>query len=190
LPGAGKSTLAHRLARHLARLGRPVRWWYEEERGHPLHPFDDSGSLARVADDLSSGRHARVVAAVLDRWRDLAAALARGDGGGATAVMDGMLFGHLTWSLFPADAPPAEIEAYVLEAARHLRAVRPALPYLRQPDVGAARQSAAATPRSTSATWSSSSAASLQRCRVAAAFTRPQSRACWSSAATGIVCVT
>jgi hypothetical protein len=116
-----------------------VRWWYEEERGHPLHPFDDPVSLGRVADDLYSGRHARVVAAVLDRWRDLAAALARGGGGEATVVMDGMLFGHLTWSLFPADVPQAEIEAYVLEAARHLRAMLPVLLlYLRQPDVGAA----------------------------------------------------
>jgi thymidylate kinase len=151
LPGAGKSTLAHRIARHLARLGRPVRWWYEEERGHPLHAFDDRESLGRVVDDLFSGHHARFVAAVLDRWRGLASTLAGGDG---TVVMDGMLLGHLTWSLFPADVPPAEIEGYVRTAAGHLRGLRPALLYLRQPDVGAAvRRTCRRRGGATEAAW-------------------------------------
>jgi thymidylate kinase len=153
LPGAGKSTLAQRLVRHLARLHRPVRWWYEEERGHPLHPFDDPASLRRVADDLFSGRHSAVVAAVLDRWQGLAKAVAR-DEDGVTVVMDGMLFGHLTWSLFPADVPPAEIAAYVREAARRLETANPLLLYLRQPDVGAAlRRTCRRRGGDTETTW-------------------------------------
>ena len=137
LPGAGKSTLAQRVTLALQRQGRPVRWWYEEQRGHPLHPFRGPAGLRRVVDDLFSGRHARVVAAVLARWEALAAAITA-DASGATVVLDGMLFGHLTWSLFPADVPREEIAAYVLAAGQRLEGVPLLLLRLRQPDAGAA----------------------------------------------------
>ncbi len=135
LPGAGKSTTAHFLARHLARQAIPHRWWYEEERGHPLAVFDDRASLRRVVEALSSGQHRPVVAAVLDRWRQLAARLRAAD---EIVLLDGCLFGHLTWSLFPAGVPEAEIHAYLAEVERIIAGCAPCLIALDQEDVAAA----------------------------------------------------
>ena len=135
LPGAGKSTTAHFLARHLARNAILHRWWYEEERGHPLAVFDDRASLRRVVEALSSGQHRPVVAAVLDRWRGLAERLRAAD---EIVLLDGCLFGHLTWSLFPAGVPEAEIHAYLAEVEQIIGGCAPCLIDLREEDVAGA----------------------------------------------------
>ncbi len=65
LPGSGKSTTAHALARLLAGRRVPVRWWYEEEINHPVYAFRDRASLRQVVDDLARGEYRRVIAAAL-----------------------------------------------------------------------------------------------------------------------------
>jgi hypothetical protein len=132
LPGSGKSTTAHALARHLTRLGVPIRWWYEEEVGHPVYVFQNLDSLRQVVDDLNQGRYGAVVAAALDQWRRFAAMLAAS---GEVGLIDSCLFGYLTWTLFPHDRPEAEILAYVAEVERIVAPLNPCLIYFRQEDV-------------------------------------------------------
>jgi thymidylate kinase len=135
LPGAGKSTTAQFLARQLARRGIAARWWYEEELGHPVYLFRDRASLRQVLDDLAAGRRRRVVADALRHWRRFVAEARRSD---PIALLDGCLFGYLTWTLFHFDAPEPEIAAYVERVAEIIRPLDPCLVVLRQPDVAGA----------------------------------------------------
>jgi hypothetical protein len=112
-----------------------VTWWYEEIRDHPLHVFHDLDSMQRVVDDLFSGRHAPIIAAVLDRWRSLAESVR---GSEKVVVLDSCLLGYLTWTLFPADVGSDEIMAYVAETTEIIAPLRPSLVYLYQHDIAAA----------------------------------------------------
>ena len=138
IPGSGKSTTAHALQRQLAAMGTPHRWWYEGERGHPLYTFDDAASLNQTVADVFSGdpeRVQRVVGATLERWRALAAAL---ETAREVLLFDGMLYGHLGWTLFAGDVPAHTIAAYVAEAEEIAASVGMCLVLLRPDDVGAA----------------------------------------------------
>src|SRR5688572_6947764 len=105
IPGSGKSTLAARLTRVLSQAGVPHTWWYEEAKGHPLHTYGDWPSFDRLLGEIFSGDPARrghVTEQVLERWGEIGESLARGE---EVGILDGALFGHLTWTLFPAGAP-------------------------------------------------------------------------------------
>jgi thymidylate kinase len=144
VPGSGKSTTAHFLHRHLARLGVPHRWWYEGERGHPLYVFEDAASLNQTVDDIFSQkpeRVQRIVGGTLTKWRELAAALEQS---GEVALLDGMLYGHLTWTLFPAGVPNDVTMAYVAEAERAIHPLSPCVIYFRPDDVAGAMRRIAA----------------------------------------------
>ena len=137
IPGSGKSTAAGRLSQVLAHAGVPHRWWYEEAQGHPLHTYGDWPSFDWMPEELFSGEAARrrtVIDAVLERWGTMAESLAQGE---EVGILDGALFGHLTWTLFPAGAPDAETMSYVAEAERRVEVAKPCLVYLRQDDLGA-----------------------------------------------------
>lgn len=134
LPGSGKSTTAQALARTLADTGAPVRWWYEEEVGHPVYVFQDRASLRQVVDDLARGAYRRVIAAALAQWRRFAAMVQEAE---TIVLIDSCLFGYLTWSLFPVAVPEVEIHAYVTEVARIIAPCHPCLIYFYQHDVAA-----------------------------------------------------
>ena len=134
IPGSGKSTTGQFLARHLADRGISARWWYEEEAGHPVWLFDDRDSLQHLLDRLSGGDVSGVVSDALDRWRQFAQAQ---QGADAVALLDSSFLGYLTWTLFPADVPAAEIRAYLAEVERIVSPLDPCLVYFRQRDVGA-----------------------------------------------------
>lgn len=135
LPGSGKSTLAHFLLRRLSERGIAARWWYEEERGHPLYIFRDAASLQQVLDDLAAGNYRQVIAAALAKWRQFSQALQDSD---TVVILDSCLFGYLTWTLFPYAVPRADIDAYLAEVVRIIRVNDPRLIYLYQDDVPAA----------------------------------------------------
>ena len=133
IPGSGKSTAAGRLHRACAQLGLPNQWWYEETKGNPLHTYHDWPSMDRELGDIFSGdaaRRGKVVESTLARWETLGTALADGR---ELGILDGMLLGSLTWTLFPAGAPEEEITAYLAEAERRVAPAKPCLVYLRQP---------------------------------------------------------
>lgn len=138
LPGSGKSTLAQFLVRHLIAHQIPARWWYEEEKGHPLYIFHDSASMQRVLDDLFVGNYRDVIAVALDKWRQFSAALQSSD---TVVLLDSCLFGYLTWTLFPFNVPEAEIHAYVTAVEQIIHANNPRLIYLYQNDVAGALRS-------------------------------------------------
>ena len=137
IPGSGKSTAAWRLNRVLGQVGVAHTWWYEEAKGHPRHTYGDWPSFDRMLGEIFSGEAARrraVIDEVLERWGTMGESLARGE---EVGILDGALFGHLTWTLFPAGAPNEETMGYVAEAERRLAAAKPCLIYMRQEDVGA-----------------------------------------------------
>ena len=134
IPGAGKSTLAHALLRQLHARGIAARWWYEEVVGHPVYCFRDRAELLSVVADLSSGQHRVVIAAALAQWRHFAATVTASD---EVVLLDGCLFGYLTWSLFLFAVPADETLAYVAEVGAILADLRPQIVYLRQADVSA-----------------------------------------------------
>ena len=134
VPGAGKSTLAQTLLRHLVRHGIPARWWYEEDADHPVYVFHDHASLQHVLAELSSGRHAGVVAQALTVWQRFADAVLSQE---EIVLLDGCLFGYLTWSLFPLAVSTAEIHAYLGAVARIIAPLAPCLVSLSQDDMAA-----------------------------------------------------
>lgn len=134
LPGSGKSTTAHTVARLLADRGVPVRWWYEEEVNHPVYAFRDRTTLQQVVDDLADGEYRRVLATALAQWRRFAVLM---QGTDSVVLIDGCLLGYLTWSLFPLAVPEAEIREYVAEVERIIAPATPCLIYFYQQDVGA-----------------------------------------------------
>lgn len=135
LPGSGKSTLAHFLIRRLTEQGIAAKWWYEEEIGHPLYIFHDAASMQQVLDNLAAGNYRQVITAALAKWRQLSQALQTSD---TVVILDSCLFGYLTWTLFPYDAPQQDIHAYLAEVARIIHDNDPCLVYLYQDDVTAA----------------------------------------------------
>jgi thymidylate kinase len=132
IPGSGKSTMGQFLESAITTRGTRVIWWYEEQKGHPLYVFDDDESIPQVVDDLFSGRHQRVIDAVVDRWRLFAAQVEAADD---VVILDSCLYGFLTWTLFPADVPTSVIEAYVDAVEGILRPVEPSLIYFYHDDV-------------------------------------------------------
>lgn len=132
IPGSGKSTLAQFLTHTLTRSGVACRWWYEEEKGHPLYVFHDLASLQQTIDDLSAGRHQAVIEAALEKWRAFAQNLQTSE---HIVILDGCLFSYLTWSLFPLDIPDGEIQRYLWEVEHILQPLHPCLIYLYQQDL-------------------------------------------------------
>jgi thymidylate kinase len=138
VPGSGKSTMAQRLGRSLARAGVPHRWWYEGERGHPAYSFHDSAALAETLGHVFSGdaeRVQRVIEASLAQWRALAQTQTQSN---EVLIFDGILYGHLMWTMMPADVPHEVTAAYVAETEAIIAPLRPSVVYLRPVDVGAA----------------------------------------------------
>lgn len=134
LPGSGKSTTAHALTRLLASQQIPVRWWYEEERDHPVYIFRDRATLQHLVDALDRGEYREVILDALAQWQSFAATVQDMD---TVVIIDSCLFGYLTWSLFPFDVPEAEIRSYVSAVADIIAPAHPALIYFYQDNVAA-----------------------------------------------------
>lgn len=135
MPGSGKSSMAHALQRRLAALEAPHRWWYEGEQGHPLYTFSDWKSMDAWIGELCSGDAQRVEAAVavtLSQWRRLGEVLAARE---EVVLFDGMLYGHVGWTLFAGDAPAETIREYVAAAEEAVEPMGALLVYLRPDDV-------------------------------------------------------
>ncbi|MGN6759377.1 MAG: hypothetical protein ACTHMJ_23660 [Thermomicrobiales bacterium] len=133
-PGSGKSTTAQIIARRLREQGIPARWWYEEEADHPVYAFHDHASLQQTVADLTGGQYRRVIAAALEQWRRFVDGLRTEE---TVAIVDGCLYGYLTWSLFPLDVPLNEIRAYVSAVEQIIAPAEPCLIYFRQDDLAA-----------------------------------------------------
>ena len=132
IPGSGKSVAAQTVARRLNEAGKPVRWWYEEEVGHPIYLFHAATTLQAINRNFFSGAHERVVAAALQRWARFADEALRS---GTTAVADGTFFGYLTWTLHYLDRPADETLTYARHVQDALAPLDVWLVYLRQRDV-------------------------------------------------------
>lgn len=135
IPGSGKSTLAQFIAHTLDRQGIACRWWYEEENNHTLYVFHDQASLLRTIGYLSSGRYHEVMAAALEKWKTFAQKLQSSE---TVAILDGCLFGYLTWSLFPLDIPAEEIQTYLSQIEQIILPAHPCIIYLYQQDTAQA----------------------------------------------------
>jgi thymidylate kinase len=135
IPGSGKSTLAQFIERTLTRQGIACQWWYEEEKGHPLYVFHDLASLQETVQALHDGWYREVVEAALEKWKLFVERLQSLE---TVGILDGCLFGYLTWSLFPLDIPVAEIQGYLARVEQIIRPLQPCVIYLYQQDVARA----------------------------------------------------
>ncbi|MWC29181.1 hypothetical protein [Paenibacillus sp. MMS18-CY102] len=135
IPGSGKSSTAQYLSRMLDQLGYPNKWWYEEVVGHPAYVFRDAVSAIGIVNDLRNGNYRDVIAKALKRWEQFAAYVDCSD---EIILIDGCLFGYLTWSLFPNNVPEAEIATYLKAVEAIIKRLNPCLIYLYQDDVDAA----------------------------------------------------
>ncbi len=131
LPGSGKTTTAQRIWLHLRRLGRPARWWFEHEVGHPI--FDDD--QVRVARAQGGVEPNAIFARAVDHYAALTAQLRASD---ETVLLESTLFQSAVGTQVLMDLPVAEIERHFVQAMAAVAPLRPALVYLRPPDVGAA----------------------------------------------------
>ena len=129
IPGSGKSTLAQFIAHALTRQGVACHWWYEEEKNHPLYVFHDQTSLQHTVDALTDGRYRQIVEAVLEQWKVFAQAIQSSE---TVVILDGCLFGYLTWSLLPLDIPVDEIQTYLSQVEQIIHPLQPCLIYLYQ----------------------------------------------------------
>ncbi|GHO67936.1 hypothetical protein KSC_068280 [Ktedonobacter sp. SOSP1-52] len=135
ISGSGKSTLAQFLAHTLIRSGIACRWWYEEEKGHPLYVFHDRASLQDTVNNLSTGHYQKVIDAALEKCKEFTQAIQSSEN---IVILDGCLFGYLTWSLFPLDIPDAEIQRYLSQVEQIIEPISPSLIYLYQQDIAQA----------------------------------------------------
>ncbi|WP_164545499.1 AAA family ATPase [Paenibacillus albus] len=135
IPGSGKSTTAQLIANELRRMGVNHKWWYEEEKGHPVYFYEDYTEIQAIIDDLTNGNYPKVIDNALKKWRQFAdSVLSSGD----VVIVDSCLFGYLTWTLFPFEVPAQEIEAYVRAVEQIIKPLNPHVIYYYQADIGAA----------------------------------------------------
>jgi thymidylate kinase len=137
LPGSGKSSTAQAVERRLRDCGVPARWWYEEEKGHPVYIFHDAASLGQAVELFFSPEYPRAVEQALARWRAFARAAASEE---RVLLIDSCLLGYVTWTLHHVDAPMAEVERYLEALAEILAPLEPCLVLLRQDDVAASQE--------------------------------------------------
>lgn len=135
IPGSAKSTTAQFISHNLSESNIPHKWWYEEEKGHPVYAYDNYESMIQVVDDLSNGNYREVISMALGRWEEFSISVQSSN---ETIIVDSCLFGYLTWSLFPNNVPNQEIIDYVLEVERIIRKCNPCLIYFYQNDVSEA----------------------------------------------------
>jgi thymidylate kinase len=135
IPGSGKSTLAQFVTHALTCSGIACRWCYEEEKDHPLYVFHDQASLQQTVDALTAGRYRQIIEAALVKWKEFSQRLQSSE---AIVILDGCLFGYLTWSLFPQNVPADEIQSYLSQVEQIIHPLHPCLIYLYQQDVARA----------------------------------------------------
>lgn len=137
LPGSGKSSTSQRLCFHLRRLGRPARWYFEHERGHPIFD-DDQVRLARATGPTEPN-------GILERALAGYATLAARPPGGAesTLILESTLFQTSVGTQLLMDIPADEIERHFLRGMAVVAPLAPALIVFRPPDVAAALHRAA-----------------------------------------------
>src|SRR5690625_255459 len=135
LPGSGKSTTAHHLSRFLTNAAIDNKWWYEEEKGHPVYIYKDQEDAQYVIKDLSDGKYNTVINKALEQWRNFGSYL---EGADKTVLIDSCFFGYLTWSLFPFDVPEEVINEYTFAVEEIIKPFNPCLIYFYQDDVNQA----------------------------------------------------
>ncbi len=124
--------MAHYLSRQFDRHGIEHTWWYEEDKWHPLYPFHDAVSMQQLLDTLATNKRELVIDAAIELWQQFANSIQSSD---TVVILDGCLFGYLTWTLFPFDVPLAEIQMYLTRVEQILRPLSPYLIYLYQQDI-------------------------------------------------------
>jgi hypothetical protein len=137
LPGSGKSTTAQRLCLHLRWLGRPARWYFEHELGHPL--YDDEP--VRAARATGSGESNEIFARARERASTLVRRLLSAD---ETLLLESSLFQTAVGTQLLMDRPREEVAEHFRQIVAILAPAQPVLVLFRPPDVAAALRHALA----------------------------------------------
>jgi thymidylate kinase len=132
LPGSGKSTTSQFISKCLSESGIKNKWWYEEEKGHPVYLFNSDELMQETVNDLTNGNYRNVINKALIQWRTFSDSLQSMN---KVILVDSTFFGYLTWTLFPMDVPIREIEKYLAEVECIISPCRPTLIYFYQSDI-------------------------------------------------------
>jgi thymidylate kinase len=132
VPGSGKSTTAQYISKCLSESGIANKWWYEEEKGHPVYLFNTDESMRQTIDDLANGNYKNVINKALVQWRIFSDSL---QGKEKVILVDSIFLGYLTWTLFPMNVPTMDIDSYVTEVEHIINPCRPTLIYFYQNDI-------------------------------------------------------
>ncbi|QGQ96486.1 hypothetical protein EHS13_17140 [Paenibacillus psychroresistens] len=135
IPGSGKSTTAQYISKVLRTNNILHKWWYEEEKEHPIYIYEDHESMQQVVTNLANGNYREVIDLALEQWARFSSAIQASD---EIIIVDSSLFGYLTWSLFPYNVPIDEIKEYALKVEALISGCNPHLIYLYQNDIHAA----------------------------------------------------
>jgi DNA polymerase III delta prime subunit len=132
LPGSGKSTMAHFIARQLRRANRACTWHYEVNKWHPITPFHGMDSFQHFYFSLVRTRQFQTIFNVyLEKWQQFVDQL---QGVEEVVLADSGLFGTLTWMLFSFDLPEKAFRRYLAQVYKVISALDPCLIYLSQRD--------------------------------------------------------
>jgi thymidylate kinase len=131
IAGSGKSSTAHLVGLHLAKLGYDVQWWFEQDEAHPIYPATQRLQYDR---EIDAGERSAIRDAVLARWRALAASL---QGTKKIVLVEcGFLQMAIDFHLL-LDLPMAEAAEHVLAVEKLIVPLDPLLVLLYEPDVEA-----------------------------------------------------
>jgi hypothetical protein len=132
LPGSGKSTMTHFIARQLERARVPHTWHYEVNAFYPLNPFHDMESFRQFHRLIEEKHFQTIFGIYLESWRQFMKQIQDTD---QVFLLDGGLFGSLSWMLFLSGLPVMEFEEYLAQVVAVIRELDPCLIYLSQRDV-------------------------------------------------------
>jgi len=125
--GSGKSTIAHFIARQIAKNGIKVRWFYEEEKNHPL------SEIGKNIEESEEDHSKRVLSEYPQKWVDFVNKIKDDE---YTYIVESYLFQDVLFSPhFMNDIDKRTIKEYSHKLLEISRCLNPVLIHLYQQDV-------------------------------------------------------
>ena len=129
ITGSGKSTTAHYIARQLKRNGIKVKWYYEEEKGHPFHL--PKVKKKKKESDIEFCR--REMTEFVKAWKILVKKIKNDD---TVYIIESFFFQDNLLEPLMNDFDKQEIKTYSYDISNTMKTLNPTLIHFYQKDVG------------------------------------------------------
>lgn len=131
ITGSGKSTTAHYIARQLERNGIKVKWFYEEEKGHPLDPL----KIKKKKKESESEFCRRYMKKFIEAWKIFVKKVEKDD---KVYIIESFFFQDNLLDPISNDFDKLETKTYSFEICDTMKSLNPTLIHFYQEDVGKA----------------------------------------------------